>query len=287
VLVPSTNGVTLRVHDLGGDEGAPSLLLCHATGFHGLVWAPLAAILAERYRVFSIDFRGHGDSTLQDDGRGLQWEGFGDDVLAVIDALELDRPFAIGHSKGGAALLLAEQARTGVLKAVYAFEPIVFPHAPFDGGEAPMESADQPNPLAAGARKRRAVFTSRDEAYENFASKPPLSSLHPDALRAYVDHGFADEPDGTVRLKCQPESEAQVYEMGRHHCAWGRLGEVWCPVVVASGASSTSITPEIARMQVDQLPDAELEVFDGLGHFGPLEDPGTVAKSADYFFRGV
>lgn len=284
MLVPSTNGVTLRVHDLGGDDASPSLLLCHATGFHGLVWSPLAAILSERYRVFSLDFRGHGDSSLPTDGRGLRWEGFGDDVLALIDALGLERPFAIGHSKGGAALLLAEQARTGLLKAVYAFEPIVFPPMPSED-DAP--DADTPNPLAAGARKRRALFASKDEAYDNFASKPPLSVLHSDALRAYVEHGFAEQDDGTVRLKCQPDSEAQVYEMGRHHGAWGRLGEVWCPVVVATGALTTSITPEIARMQVDQLPDGELEVFDELGHFGPLEDPAAVARSADFFFRGV
>jgi len=282
VLVPSTNGVTIRVHDLGGDDSSPALLLCHATGFHGLVWSPLAAHLRERYRIFSLDFRGHGDSTLPTDGRGLRWEGFGDDVLAVIDALELDRPFAIGHSKGGAALLLAEQARTGLLKAVYAFEPIVFPPM-----EAPVDVPDQSNPLAAGARKRRAVFESKDAAYENFASKPPLSVLHPDALRAYVDHGFAEQPDGTVRLKCLPDAEAEVYEMGRHHGAWGRLGDVWCPVVVAAGGQTTSITPDVARMQVDQLRDGELEVFEDLGHFGPLEDPAAVATSADYFFRGV
>ncbi len=48
----------------------------------------------------------------------------------------------------------------------------------------------------------------------NFATKPPFSSLDPAALRAYVDHGFDDEPDGSVRLKCAPENESQVYRMG-------------------------------------------------------------------------
>ena len=56
------------------------------------------------------------------------------------------------------------------------------------------------------------MFGSRDEAYENFAGKPPLNVLAPDALRAYVDHGFADQPDGTVRLKCRGENEARIYE---------------------------------------------------------------------------
>ena len=37
--VDSTDGVVLALHDLGVD--GPPLLLCHATGFHGRVWAPL------------------------------------------------------------------------------------------------------------------------------------------------------------------------------------------------------------------------------------------------------
>ena len=43
--VPSTDGVTLAVHDLGGD--GPPLLLCHATGFHGRVWTALAGEFPE------------------------------------------------------------------------------------------------------------------------------------------------------------------------------------------------------------------------------------------------
>ena len=37
-----------------------------------------------------------------------------------------------------------------------------------------------PNPLAEGALRRRPTFESRDAAYDNYASKPPLSVLDPD-----------------------------------------------------------------------------------------------------------
>ena len=88
--VSSTDGVELEVHDLGGD--GPDLLLVHATGFHGRVWEPLAAHLDGFHR-WSVDMRAHGDSTAPDD-RPLEWDGFADDVLAVVDALGLDRPTA-------------------------------------------------------------------------------------------------------------------------------------------------------------------------------------------------
>ena len=93
------------------------------------------------------------------------------------------------------------------------------------------------NPLATSARRRRERFDSFEDAYANFSSKPPLSSLDPEALHAYVDHGFALQPDGTVALKCRPEIEAQTYEMAVHHDAFRHLGEVQCPVTIATGGA--------------------------------------------------
>ena len=42
-FVPSTDGVTLALHEHGG-SGRPTLF-CHATGLHGAVWEPMSAAL--------------------------------------------------------------------------------------------------------------------------------------------------------------------------------------------------------------------------------------------------
>ena len=265
--IPSTDGVELEVHDLGGD--GPPLLLCHATGFHGLVWRPLARHLADRFSVWSLDFRGHGLSSPPDLARGFAWEGFADDVLAVVDALGLRGGAAVGHSKGGAALLLAEAARPGSFTGLWCYEPIVFPPT---GGPA----AD--SGLAAGAAKRRDTFPSADEALANYASKQPLRVLHPDALAAYVEHGFEAQADGSVRLRCRPGDESQVYQMGSSHRGWAVLPEVACPTTVACGGPSATIGEDLARQLATRLPRGRVQVFEQLGHFGPLEDPGAVAE---------
>jgi pimeloyl-ACP methyl ester carboxylesterase len=267
----STGGVDLVVHDLGGD--GPPLLLCHATGFHGRVWVPLARVLTDRFHLWAVDFRGHGDSSAPADG-DFSWSGFADDVLTTVDALGLERPLALGHSKGGAALLLAEQARPGTMGALYVFEPIVFPP-----GEAPEDARRPGASLADGAERRRQTFASTDDAFENFASKPPLDALAPAALRAYVEHGLAPTLDGEVRLKCRPADEAQVYRMGGRHGAWDALGDISCPVTVAAGGTSPVITPAVAKRIAERIPAGRVDVFDGLGHFGPLEDPPGVAEA--------
>jgi pimeloyl-ACP methyl ester carboxylesterase len=282
VRVPSTDGVEVPVHDLGGD--GPPLLLAHATGFHGMVWRPLARHLTG-YHCWAPDLRGHGDATPPSE-HGFDWHGFADDVLAVVDGLDLSRPAAVGHSKGGAALLLAEQRRPGTFRALYLYEPVVFPASPGLPGRAPLPEGVE-NPLAAGALRRRATFDSHESAFDNFATKPPFDALDPDALRAYVEHGFADQPDGSVRLKCEPADEAQVYRMGATHDAFDHLERVRCPVVVARGHVTDFGPATVAPAVAEALPHGRLEEHPSLGHFGPLERPDLVAARVTAFLDGL
>ncbi len=274
--VPSTDGVRLAVHELGArHDDAPPLLLCHATGFHGRVWRALADELAD-HRCLAPDFRGYGDST-EPEG-GLDWYGFADDVLAVVDRYGLEHVRAVGHSKGGAALLLAEQRRPGTFERLICFEPIVFPPRPEgDTGQA--------NPLAEITRRRRETFGSVEEAIERFGAKPPLGSLRADVLEDYVRYGFAEQPDGTIRLKARREHEARTYEMGPRHDGFARLSEVTCPVLVAYGNDAEG-PAQIAPLVAEALPAATLRHFPDLGHFGPLEDPVAFAAAIRDFLAG-
>lgn len=259
------------MHDLGGE--GPPLLLCHATGFHGRIWQPVADHL-EGFHAWALDFRGHGDSSAPPE-LDYDWHGFADDVLAVVDELGViagQGPLvAAGHSKGGAALLLAEQRRPGTFAALWCYEPVVFP--PIDGAH----SLD--NPLSEGALRRRETFPSYAAAFDNFSSKPPFNTLHPKALEAYVRFGFRLETDGSVRLKCPPVVEAKVYRMGSQHGAYERLAEVRCPVTVATGVELPFGPSAFAARLVERLPAGRLESHPDLGHFGPLEDPPRIAAN--------
>jgi pimeloyl-ACP methyl ester carboxylesterase len=265
-------GLSLVVHDWGGD-GHP-VLLAHPTGFHGLTWAPVAARLVARgRRVWSFDFRGHGDSDRSADG--YRWSEFADDVLAVVDDLGLrGEPtlLASGHSKGSAALLLGEARQPGTFARLWCYEPIVFPS---DDDLEPQHDF----PLSEGARRRRAVWSSRDEALASYAARPPLDVLDPEALRAYVDYGLRDRPDGQVELKCGPEDEAEIYAMGVANGVYPRLGEVSCPVLVVCGEHTDAIPPKLGEMIVERLPHGRLEVMRDVGHFGPMQDPDATVDS--------
>jgi pimeloyl-ACP methyl ester carboxylesterase len=266
--VPSTDGVTLALHDLGGD--GPPLLLCHPTGFLAMTWAPLAAELAGVAHSWALDFRGHGDST-SPATLDFGWSGMADDVLAVVDDLGLTGVRAAGHSMGGAALLMAEQRRPGTFARLWLYEPIVFP--PAEGGSG------RGNPMAEAARRRRPWFPDRESAYANFSAKPPLDTLAPAALRAYVDHGLRDVPgDEAVELKCTPDVEAQVFDGSVGDSTFTQLDRVRCPVTVAVSGDGDG-PAQIAPLIVETLPEGHLERHPTLTHFGPMEDPAGMATA--------
>jgi pimeloyl-ACP methyl ester carboxylesterase len=277
--VRSTNGVDLRVHDFGG-SGTP-VLAAHATGFNGLAWTPLARALGGCH-VLAPDFRAHGGSPVSR-GADLAWDRFADDVLAVIDDARWEMsgdgvgPVGIGHSMGGAALLLAELRRPGTFSGLWVFEPIIFP----PDMRAVAGSAD--NPLSAGARRRRPSFPSRADARSTYGSKPPMNRFADEALAGYVEAGFADEPDGTVRLACHPEDEARIYTTATTCTAFEHLGEISCPVAVVRGVVETLSPARIAGPATEALARGHLVAHDELSHFGPMEDPIGLAAEIGAF----
>ncbi len=270
---PGADGLRIATYDLGGD--GPDLLLVHATGFCAGVWGPVASRL-EGFRVTALDVRGHGRSDAPDlDGtdqeRAMSWDGTGADVLAAVDSLGLNDPIAAGHSMGGASILIAQLARPGTFRELWAFEPIVMPPE--------VAAMSRQNPLADGARRRRPSFPSTQAAIDNFSSKPPFSVLDPNALAAYVRYGFRELEDQSVALRCSPEVESATYLMGSQHHTFERLRDVDVPVTVLRGRSEPISPAAFAPLIADALPNGVLEAHDDLGHFGPLEDPSAIAKS--------
>lgn len=279
--IDSTDDVTIALHDLGGE--GPSVLVAHATGFCAGAYRPLTTPLAQEHRVWALDFRAHGDSTRPEPER-LGWSGMIDDVEAVVAAIGAETGEAsllgFGHSMGGACLLGAELRRPGTFRAIYAYEPITIP--------ASWGEGTGPNPLADSARRRRGRFASRSEALARYASRPPLGSFRADALWNYVEHGFAEVPggNGEVELKCPPEHEAAVFQApGKPRI--DDLGAISIPVVVALGERDASPGPaDFAPDVAAALPNGELHRFAHLSHFGPFQDPDTLAADAEAHFAG-
>jgi non-heme chloroperoxidase len=103
-FIPVERNVKLEVLDWGG-SGKPLVLLA-GLGNSGHIFDKFAPKLTAKYHVYGITRRGFGASSAPSPSGDATYSAdrLGDDVLAVLDALKLNRPVLAGHSIGGEEL---------------------------------------------------------------------------------------------------------------------------------------------------------------------------------------
>jgi pimeloyl-ACP methyl ester carboxylesterase len=264
MFLTRADGSRCALHDLGGS--GPVILICHATGFCGRAYEPLAQVLGARFHVWALDMPGHGDSD-EPPGADFSWRAMVGDVARATRAIASE-PLAcvVGHSMGGAVALQAAAEDHTLFAAAYLYEPIIVP---------PLAASRRTgnNPMADGARRRQGTFPSKPEALWRYASRPPLHELSAGSLAAYVEHGFRDNGDGTVQLKCTPENEARTFESSAS-ITTASIAPAILPTLIVTGA--TSALASMGQPVVAALSNGELRVHRHLGHFGPLQGPEII-----------
>ena len=115
-----------------GGSGRPLVLLAGG-GDTAHVFDEFAPKLTPRFHVYGITRRGFGESGFSPENWGA--DRLGDDVLAVLDALNLKKPVLVGHSLGGEELSsIATRYPSRVAALVYL--EAAYPYA-FDNGKGP------------------------------------------------------------------------------------------------------------------------------------------------------
>jgi len=95
-FVTSADG--LRIHYAVHGQG-PAVVLIHCWSCDASYWDTVVPDLAEDHTVVTLDLAGHGQS---ESGReNYTMEAFGQDVVAVMRALDLENAVVVGHSMGG------------------------------------------------------------------------------------------------------------------------------------------------------------------------------------------
>jgi esterase len=249
------NGLKLHYLDWGGD--GPPLIMLHGLTGHAHTWDHTAAALSDRYLVYALDQRGHGDT---------EWAPrYGipamlGDLLGFLDALALPVVTLIGLSMGGIVayqFTAAHPERVGRL-VVLDIGPEIAPA----GGRSVAASLAQDS-----------VFESEDEAVARARAANPRPA--DDWLRHRVSHNLRPLPDGTVTFKW----DKALRDLGaigdglgpdERWAAWNSLS---CPVLLVRGDDSDILAPETAERMVASNPHATLAVVPDCGHSITLDRP--------------
>ncbi len=267
------DGLRISALDWGGD--GPPLLLLHPNGFCAGFFDPLARRLTSRFRPVGVDLRGHGASDKPPPPEPYRTELMAADVIAVLDALGLDEVAAVGGSLGGGVAIHLDRLQPGRLRRLMLCEAIARP--------APRGRSPE-NPLVATALRRRVLWPSRAAMVASYGARPPLDSLAPEALEAYVEWGTVVREDGSVELACPPEVEAAIFGappmVASVVAAWEHLAHLSAPAVVLAGARS-GLSSAWFQEQAERA-GATFALVDG-GHFFLHEDTArAVALVTDH-----
>jgi len=279
-LLTSVDGERVALHDFGGDASGPPLLLCHGNGLNAGMWAGALPVLTGRFRCYGLDLRGHGRSRPIHEDYSVARHLFAADIVTAVDAIGGPVRFA-GHSLGAASAAFAAMADSSPFVGLWLFEPVLLPDD-VDLGGGP------PSILVEMSRRRRMDFDSVDDAVARFRSKPPFSLCDLRAVRGYVEVGTYATGTG-VRLSCRGEDEARVYGSSTPF-AFAGLGTIDVPVLVASGAAANeanALPPKLAPLVAKAVPGGRWVEFDGISHFGPMEEPERMGRSIIDFFEEI
>ena len=272
------NGISMAYFEwrttLRGQQ--PTLLLVHATGFHGRVWDQVIHHLPGRH-VIAAEQRGHGRSEAADFDT---WEAFGQDLSALATHLQLQAAVGVGHSMGAFGLLRAAALQPGRFRQLVLIDPVI--QAPEHClGQRPAQITLHP------AAQRKNHFESADAMFQRFADRPPYSVFDRQALRDYCNHGLVPAANSHgFQLACAPAFEAKVYPLSRFNPGiYGDIRGLDIPVLVLRARPQDPAikpwdslgTPTWPGLAAAFARGRDRQLLDKT-HMMPMEDPAGVAR---------
>lgn len=245
------NGVTLAYDDAGQGEAA---LLIHAFPLNRRMWAAqVEALVAAGYRAITPDLRGFGES--QAPPGPYPMTDLAGDLLALLDALGLERVVVVGLSMGGyIAFRLIQRAPERVRGLVLA-----------------DTRAGQDAPAAAATRLERAAMAERHGV------EPVVQAMLP-GMVAGGDPTGADpalvEHIRSLMLTASPAGVAGALRgMAARPDATPELAGIACPTLVICGALDALTPPDEAYLMAEHIARARLVVLEHAGHLSNIEQP--------------
>jgi esterase len=258
----------LRLHFLEwGKPDQPALIMLHGIGRDAHSFDHIAPHFTKDYRVIALDLRGHGDSGWHPDGAYLV-EDLVKDLEGLVDQLQLRRVVLLGNSTGGRVVqqyagLHPDRVRAIVVEDV--------------GPERPPD-------IAAGFARRVQQeangWASEAELMAFLKAQSPTVS--DELIRAHARSATRRREDGRLVWKRDPNLVKGFVPTE----LWPMVRQIRSPALYVLGGKSTIVSAATQQQLKATIPDCEILVMPGLGHYPHLEAPDRyVDLVADFLAR--
>ncbi len=235
------------------------LILSNSLATDRSMWRLQLAELQARFRVLSYDTRGHGQSSVSDNGFGF--DELAADVIALMDHIGIDRANFVGLSLGGmTGLALALQYPTR-------FDTVLCCDA----------RADAPDPY-------KAMWEANIAALEQGG----MDAIAASTLPRWFSPEFLGDPGNAelvlaVReliLRTPPEGYRKAAICLQSLDLLNSLDQISVPVHFIVGERDPAAPVPVVQDMADRVSGAKLHVVPGAAHLSNLENP-------DGFLRAV
>ena len=245
------NGITIAYNDRG--TGLP-IVFFHAFPLNRNMWAAQEEVLSARFRIISIDLRGHGESDAP------LWhytlEQSADDVHALLNQLAIRQALFVGLSMGGYILFAFYRKYATSVKGLILADT-----------RAQADTTEGKN----------GRFQMAQTAYKKGPSSiadimiPKL--LSPATIRT--------KPEIVRNVRAMIEGNqvsgiaGDLMAMAERPDSVAFLPQITCPAQVIVGELDQATPPSDARLMAELIPNAQLATIPDAAHLANLEQPDT------------
>ena len=242
-------GINLAYSEQG--QGMP-LVFLHAFPFNRSMWEPQLKALSNRFRVITVDLRGHGES----DAPIWRYtmDQFADDVKGLLDHLAIQQAVLVGLSMGGYVLFALYRKHQHRVKGLVFADTRAEPDSPgqtawrfrlaqraYKEGAGAVVEEMLPKLLAPTSYQTKRALVEQVRA---IMTGSQISGIVGDLM------AIAERPDSTALLK-----------------------EITCPTFVLVGEMDALTSPAENKRIADGIPGAHFQIIPSAGHLSNLEQP--------------
>ena len=241
------NGVDTYYEVDGPDDGGPVVML-HGGFVSNETWGAQRAALAERYRLYLPERRGHGRTP--DVPGSLGFDVQAEDTIAFMAAVGLSSAHLVGWSDGGIIALEVALRRPDLIRSLVLIGAV----AHVDGATAEAQKE--------------------------------LTAMTADALGPYVRDMYDRlSPDGPEHFEVVFERLVAVWRTEPTH-ELSELATIDAPTLIVVGDRDV-VSVEHAAAMLRSIPNAQLAVVPGADHFLLFSKPELANRLFLDFLEGV
>lgn len=241
----------------------PAIIVLHGVFGTSDNWQSFGKALSERYRVFLVDQRNHGQSPHSDD---FDYPAMADDLQEFVEEHALDHPVVLGHSMGGKAAMFFAVRYPKSLRQLIVVDiaPRAYP-------------VHHQSVLAAFGAVAIDTIESRGEAEDQM--KPHVSER---GIRQFLLKNLKRTDTGFAWKLNLPVIRDNIEAIG---VAVPEDTSFDQPTLFVRGAKSDYIKDEDETLIKKIFPAAEITAVENAGHWVHAEQPDALLKVVTQFLK--